>query len=52
MAWDIRTSVVDAFASFFVLSYVKLLSATADTFVPTLVYDATGGRVGIYSYYI
>lgn len=49
--WDIRTSVVDAFASFFVLSYVKLLSATADTFIPTLVYDATESRVGIYSYY-
>ena len=49
--WNIRNSVIDAFASFFLLSYTKLLYVVAGTFFPTVVYDVTGSRVGIYSYY-
>ena len=37
--WDIRTSVIDSFATFFLLSYVKVLSVTADLLIPTRVYE-------------
>lgn len=36
--WDIRTSVIDSFATFFLLSYVKILSATFDILVFSTVY--------------
>jgi hypothetical protein len=36
--WDIRTSVIDSFATFFLLSHVKILSATFDILVFTRVY--------------
>ena len=35
---DIRTSVIDSFATFFLLSYIKVLSVTSDLLVPTRVY--------------
>ena len=38
-SWDIRTSVIDSFATFFLLSYVKVLSVTADLLIPTRVYE-------------
>ena len=37
--WDIRTSIIDAFATFFFLSNVKFLSASFDLLVPTPVYQ-------------
>ena len=37
-SWDIRTSVVNSFATFFYLSYIKVLSVTTDLLVPTQVY--------------
>ena len=40
--WNIRTSVVDAYATFFLLSYVKFLSASFDLLVPTKVYNLPG----------
>ena len=40
--WDIRTSVVDAYATFFLLSLVKFLSVTFDLLVPTKVYYLYG----------
>ena len=42
-SWDIRTSVIDSFATFFVLSYAKILSVTSDILVPTQVYHL--GRI-------
>ena len=36
--WDIRTSVIDAFATFFFLSNGKFLSASYDLLIPTPVY--------------
>ena len=35
---DIRTSIIDSFATFFLLSYVKVLSVTSDLLVPTRIY--------------
>ena len=37
-SWNIRTSVIDSFAGFFLLSYVKVLSVTADILIPTNVH--------------
>ena len=37
--WDIRTSVIDAFATFFFLSNVKFLSVSFDLLIPTAVYQ-------------
>ena len=34
-SWDIRTSVLDSFATFFLLSYIKILNVTADVLIPT-----------------
>ena len=35
---DIRTSIIDSFATFFLLSYVKVLSVTSDLLIPTRIY--------------
>ena len=37
--WDIRTSVIDAFATFFLLSSTKFLSVSLDLLTPTKVYQ-------------
>ena len=37
--WDIRTSLIDSFATFFFLSHVKLLNVAYDLLFPVLVYD-------------
>ena len=36
--WDIRTSIIDSFATFLLLSYVKILNTSTDLLVPTQVY--------------
>ena len=48
---DVRTSVVEAFATFLLLSYVKLLSVSFDLLIPTHVYHVNGSLVGMYLYY-
>ena len=48
---DIKSSVVKAFATFLLLSYVKLINTTADIFLPTKVYNSSGNFVGLYVYY-
>ena len=42
---DVKTSIVEAFATFLLLSYVKLLSASFDLLVPTHVYHINGSLV-------
>ncbi len=37
--WNIRTSVIDAFATFFLLSNIKFLSVSFDLLTPTFVYQ-------------
>ena len=48
---DVRTSIVDAFATFLLLSYVKLLCISADLLIPTHVYNVNGSSLGVYLYY-
>ena len=40
--WNIRNSLVDAFATFFLLSYVKILSVSMDLLMPVVLYDQHG----------
>ena len=49
--WDVRTSIVEAFATFLLLSYVKLLSVSFDLLVPTHVYNVNGSSVGLFVFY-
>ena len=50
--WDIRTSLVDALATFLLLSYIKLLSVSIDLLAATTVYDIHGETLPkLYLYY-
>ena len=48
--WDIRSSIIDAFATFFLLSYVKYLFITFDLFAPTKIWSKNGS-IEITSYF-
>ena len=48
---DIKSSIVGAFATFFLLSYLKLLSVSFDLLVPMNVHSNNGSTVGSYLYY-
>ena len=45
--WQIRTSVIDAFATFLVLAYTKLCSTSFFLLVPNNIYNATGMVQGL-----
>ena len=50
--WDIRTSLVNSFATFFLLSYVKFLSVSFDLLIPVYLYNVHGETIGEkYLYY-
>ena len=38
-SYDVHTSVIDSFSTFFLLSYVKILSVTSDLLIPTQIYQ-------------
>ena len=38
-SWKVQTSLIDAFASFFLLSYVKIMNVTMDLLLPTEVHQ-------------
>ena len=50
-SWDIRTSVIDSFTTFFLLSYIKVLSVTADLLVPTQIHQLGSNRFVFGLYY-
>ena len=50
-AWDIQSSIIKAFATFLLLSYVKLLNVAFDLIVPTKAYNINKYIVGKYLYY-
>ena len=49
--WDVRESIVGAFATFFLLSYVKLLFISFDLLSPTILMNKNGSFVGLVSYF-
>ena len=49
--WDIRSSIINAFATFLFLTYVRLLSVSFDFLVPIFIFDAHGNKRGLFLYY-
>ena len=49
--WDIQTSIMDAFITFFLLSTTKLLNVSFDLLIFTRLYTADGHSVRFYLYY-
>ena len=49
--WDIQNSLVDAFATFLLLSYVKFLSASFDILMPTFSWDVESTVQPLVVYY-
>ena len=49
-SYDVRTSVIDSFATFFMLAHVKILSVTTDVLTPTVIYQlgSNASTVGVY----
>ena len=50
-SWDIRTSIIDSFATFFLLSHVKILSITSDLLLPTEIYQLGSNKPSYGVYY-
>ena len=50
-SWDVRTSVIDSFATFFLLSYMKILSVTADVLIPTQIFQHSSDKSNLGVYY-
>ncbi len=48
--WEIRTSLIDAFATFFLLSYVKFLNVSFDLLAPVVVYQLSSSGKLTYSW--
>ena len=48
---DVKTSIVGAFATFFLLSYLRILSVSFDLLVPMNVHNMNGHTVGSFLYY-
>lgn len=40
--WNVKKSLVDAFTTFLLLSYIKILNASFDLLMPTMLYNMTG----------
>ena len=49
-SYDVHTSVIDSFATFFLLSYVKVLSVTSDLLIPTQIYKL-GSNISTFGLY-
>ena len=49
--WNVRHSIIDAFATFFLLSYIKLLNVSHYLLTPTSVHNATGSLLGHFLFY-
>ena len=49
--WNVKTSIVEVFATFLLLSNVKFLSVSFDLLTPTEVYNINGSSLGLFLYY-
>ena len=49
--WNIHRSLTDAFGTFLLLSYVKVLNISFDLLIPTTIYDMNGESSSSYLYY-
>ena len=48
--WDLRTSIIDAFVTFFILSTTKLFNVSSQLLMPTELFTAYGDSLGLYMY--
>ena len=48
--WDIRSSIINAFATFLLLTYIRLLSVSFDLLTPTHIFDTHGKMRGLFLY--
>ena len=46
-----RYSIIDAFATFIILSYIKFISISGDLLIPTQIFNINGTHVGYFMYY-
>ena len=49
--WSTNASMVNVFSTFFLLSYVKIVSVSFSLLVPTTIYDIHGHKIDYYLYY-
>ena len=49
--WDVRTSIIDAYSTFFMLSYIKFLSVSFSLLIPTTVYKLGSNKTSLALYY-
>ena len=49
--FGVKRTLIKAFGSFILLSYVKVLNPSVDILMPVQVYNASGIVVGVYTYY-
>ena len=49
--WNTRHSLIDAFATFIMLSYIKLISTSGSFIVGTQIFDIHGSKIGYFMYY-
>ena len=49
--WDVRTSIIDAFSTFFMLSYVRCLSVSFNLLMPTIVHKLGSDKTSLALYY-
>ena len=49
-SWNVRTSTIDSFATFFFLSYIKIISVSMDILAPTQIYQL-GSNKSTYGLY-
>ena len=49
--WKASNSLIEAFATFILLSYVKVINISFDILIPTRFHNVSGQVVGLYAYY-
>ena len=49
--WNTRHSVIDAFSTFILLSYMRFLNTSIDLMIATSVFDVHGSNLGTFLYY-
>ena len=49
--WKTSTSLIEAFGTFFLLSYVKIINISFNILIPVQLYNVSGNTVGFYVYY-
>ena len=49
--WKASNSLIEAFGTFFLLSYVKIINTSFEILTPVQLYNVSGQVVGLYSYY-